>query len=132
MAATTCPICRRETVVFQKLFEKHLTKDDIQGSHGVLIFKNDAAKLCGRHLGNHENVNLAFYDVENNRWAMRFRRSPQGRHFLTGDWSQFVRGKDLLCEGRNVTFYSLRCPRCMMNIGYTIGVLKLLGKPIIV
>ncbi|KAB1217379.1 hypothetical protein CJ030_MR4G020942 [Morella rubra] len=120
MAATTCPICRRERLVFQKLFKKRLTKDNIQGSHGVHISKKDAAKLCGRQLANHENVNLLFCDVQNNRWEMRFRRCPQGTYFLTGKWRQFIRAKDqLISEGRTVTFNRLSCPSCGENIGYT-------------
>ncbi|KAB1206121.1 hypothetical protein CJ030_MR7G011674 [Morella rubra] len=132
MAAIACPMCGLETVEFREAFKKRLSREDIQGSHGVYIPLNDVAKLSERRLANENEVNLLFYDVQNNPWEMRLHQSPQGKHFLTGGWRQFVRVKNLITEGGTVTFYALRCPGCMENTGYTIGVLKLLGKPIIV
>jgi hypothetical protein len=109
-----------------QVFQKILTRSDVEESHRVYIPKSDAAKSFLGAFGCPSNdrrvveVDLIFYDNEKKPWTIHL-RSDGDRYYLTRGWSQFARVNNL-SERDTVTFYELKSRRGMEDKAIMVGV----------
>ncbi|XP_059440956.1 AP2/ERF and B3 domain-containing transcription factor At1g50680-like [Corylus avellana] len=108
------------------VFQKILTRSDIEESQRVYIPKSDAAKSFLGAFGCPSNerrvveVDLIFYDKEKKPWTIRL-RSDGDRYYLSRGWNQFAR-VNKLSERDTVTFYELKSRRGMEEKAIMVGV----------
>ena len=100
-----------------QVFQKKLTRSDIEESHRVYIPKSDAAKSFLRTFSCPSNerrvfkADLIFYDKEKKPWTIRL-HSDGDKYYLTRGWSQFARVNNP-SERDIVTLYELKSRRGM-------------------
>jgi len=110
-----------------QVFQKILSRKDIEESHRVYIPKLDAtispcpgASGCPSNEPRAVEVDLIFYDHERKPWTIRLRNDGD-RYCLTRGWTQFVRVNNL-SERDIVTFYELKSRRGTEQNAIMVGV----------